>query len=232
MSRRLRWLIAVPVAALVLIVGGTWFYFHVIEGPAPKKFSLSSGSTATTAADAPAATGPFTLAGSWKPTSSSQVGYRVKETLFGQSNTAVGRTNAITGDLVVDGTTVSTATFTVDMTQVSSDRSQRDGQFRGRIMDVSSFPTATFKLVSPISLPADPADKAQLDFKATGELTLHGMTKSVTFSLKAQRNGSAIEVNGSIPITFADYNVDNPSGGPAQVGDNGELEFLIVFQHA
>ena len=58
------------------------------------------------------------------------------------------------------------------------------------------------------------------------------MTKSVTFSLKAQRNGSAIEVNGSIPITFADYNVDNPSGGPAQVGDNGELEFLIVFQHA
>src|SRR5436309_1759656 len=78
MSRRLRWLIAVPVAALVLIVGGTWFYFHVIEGPAPKKFSLSSGSTATTAADAPAATGPFTLAGSWKPTSSSQVGYRVK----------------------------------------------------------------------------------------------------------------------------------------------------------
>lgn len=33
----------------------------------------------------------------------------------------------------------------------------------------------------------------------------------------------------TIPITFADYGIDNPSAGPAQVGDEGELEFLLVL---
>jgi hypothetical protein len=32
-----------------------------------------------------------------------------------------------------------------------------------------------------------------------------------------------------VPITFSDYSIDNPSGGPASVGNTGELEFLLVF---
>jgi polyisoprenoid-binding protein YceI len=235
MSRRVRWLIGVPVAAVVLIVGGTWFYFHVIQGPAPKKLALSSDATPTTVAAASGTTapsGPFTLAGAWKPTSTSQLGYRIKEKILGQSNTAVGRTNAITGELVIDGTTVKTASFTVDMTKVSSDEDRRDRQFQGRIMDTSTFPTATFRLTSAITLPADPADKQPLSFKAAGDLTMHGVTKPVTFTLKAQRSGSTIEVNGEVPITFADYGIDNPSGGPATTEDHGLMEFLVIFQHA
>ena len=37
-------------------------------------------------------------------------------------------------------------------------------------------------------------------------------------------------VTGSIPIVFADYNIDNPSGGPAQTEDNGLLEFALNFE--
>jgi hypothetical protein len=37
---------------------------------------------------------------------------------------------------------------------------------------------------------------------------------------------------GSIPITFADWNISNPSGGPATTADNGTLEFQINFAHA
>ncbi|MCU1463976.1 MAG: hypothetical protein JWO37_4051 [Acidimicrobiales bacterium] len=234
MRRRTRWLIGIPVALVALVAGGTWFYIHVVEGPAPAKLSLNSSASVTTAAagSGTVAAGPFTLAGTWKPTPASQLGYRIKETLFGQSNTAVGRTNAISGDLVIDGATVKTASFSVDMTKVASDQHQRDGQFQGRIMHTSSFPTATFTLTSSIALPSDPGDKQQLSFNATGDLTMHGVTKAVSFTLKAQRNGNTIEVNGEIPVTFADYGIDNPSGGPASTADNGLLEFLVVFQHA
>ena len=34
-------------------------------------------------------------------------------------------------------------------------------------------------------------------------------------------------MEGQEPITFSDYNIDNPSGGPASVGDSGTLEFLL-----
>jgi len=30
-------------------------------------------------------------------------------------------------------------------------------------------------------------------------------------------------------VTFADYGIDDPSGGPASVGEDGELEVLLVF---
>jgi hypothetical protein len=77
-----RWLIAGIVVVLLLVVGGPFVYFQFIEGSAPKPFTLSKAK-ATTAA--------VPLAGTWTVTSGSQAGYRVQETLFGQSHTAVGR---------------------------------------------------------------------------------------------------------------------------------------------
>ncbi len=77
-----------------------------------------------------------------------------------------------------------------------------------------------------------PTDDRVVDAQATGDLTLHGVTKRVTFSLKAQRDGANIKVNGTIPIVFADYQIDNPSGGPATTEDHGVLEFLVVFEPA
>ncbi len=38
-----------------------------------------------------------------------------------------------------------------------------------------------------------------------------------------------IQVVGNTPITFADYDIGNPSGGPASVGNSGTLEFQLQF---
>jgi polyisoprenoid-binding protein YceI len=247
MTSKLKWIIGAVVLVVVAIPVGTFVYIHFIEGPAPAKLALSTdssgdsssttstggtsaGSATTAASSATASSGD--ISGSWTPTDASQVGYRVKETLFGQSATAVGRTNQVTGTMTINGTTVSAVDLTVDMNSVSSDRSQRDGQFRGRIMDTSTYPTATFKLTQPIQLATVPTDDSIISAKATGDLTMHGTTKSVTFDLKAQRKDGNINVNGEIPIVFADYGIDNPSGGPASVGDSGILEFLVVFTKA
>ena len=99
-------------------------------------------------------------------------------------------------------------------------------------MNTSQFPTATFALTSPIELTSVPANLVEINAKAAGKLTLHGTTKEITIDLKARRNGANLEINGTVPITFSDYGISNPSGGPASVGDSGEMEFLIILTRA
>jgi len=83
-------------------------------------------------------------------------------------------------------------------------------------MDTASFPTATFKLTSPIELgmTSTSANLKQITVKATGDLTLRGKTRSVTFDIVARRNGNTIETNGTIPVKFDDYGIPAPSFGP------------------
>lgn len=227
--RKVRWLVAAPVAVVALLAGGGWFYTHVVEGKAPDRLALSEASPSATSGAASAGGTAVAVAGTWTATGDSQVGYRVDEVLFGSHATAVGRTDKVTGSLTVAGTRVTAASFTVDMASVSSDRERRDGQYRDRIMQTGTYPTSSFTLTQPIDLGAVPASGATVTARATGKLTLHGQTKDVTFDLKARRTGTTVEVNGTIPVVFADWGIPDPSFGPAQVEDHGELEFLLVF---
>jgi len=228
LKRRWKWLLLlVPLALVVLVVGGTYIYIHFISpDPAPRlAFATSSSSDAGD----PSATAAGAIDGTWKVSDGSKVQYRVQEVLNGQDNEATGTSTGVTGSFVLAGTTISTGSFTVDMTSFHSGESQRDGQFNNRIMNTSKFQTATFELSSPIALTTIPDNLVEVTVPVTGKLTMHGTTKDSTFDLKARRNGAHIEVNGTVPITFSDYGINNPSGGPASVGNDGELEFLLVF---
>jgi polyisoprenoid-binding protein YceI len=226
-----QWLIGAGVVAVVLVVGGPFFYIHVIEGnaPAPLKLGAETGPSSTIASGVSGA--PVAIDGTWKVASGSVVGYRVNEVLFGQNNTAVGRTNSVTGSLTLQASLVRNASFTVDLTTVASDRSQRDNQFQGRIMDTSSFPTAIFTLTKPITLASPPANGSTFTAQATGNLTMHGTTKSVTFTVTGKVNRPTAQLNGSIPIVFADWNIPSPSFGPVSTDDHGTLEFLLNLTH-
>lgn len=216
----MKWVLVVVVALVLAGPVGAWVYFNVIQDDPPERLTLSPSKSAPASGD---------VSGSWKPTSASTVGYRVNEVAFGQKQAAVGRTNKVTGSMQIDGTTVSSVELVADLTSVSSDEDRRDNQFRGRIMNVSAFPTATFSLTEPITLSST---TGAVSPKATGKLTLRGTTRNVTFDLKAERRGAGIVVNGSIPITFAEWNIPNPSFGPISTEDHGELEFLVTFARA
>ncbi len=245
MRRLWKWALVAIVGVVVLIPVGTYVYIHFVEGKPPPPLTLASAGSAnqptisTPMASTTTAPGPTrstsqapTSRTTYRPTQASVVGYRIKETLFGQSTEAVGRTSSITGSMTLDGATVSTVELVVDMKSVKSDQSRRDSQFNSRIMETSRYPTATFRLTRPLTLSNVPSDSTVVNAKATGDLSLHGVTKSVTFDLSARRDGGKIKVNGTIPVVFADYRIDNPSGGPATTADNGLLEFLIVFEQA
>jgi polyisoprenoid-binding protein YceI len=235
-----RWLLVTVAALVVLAVAGPFVYIHFFDGNAPAALSLSpstsapaTGSTApvSTQTASTAASGPVT--GTWTVGSGSTAGYRVNEVLLGQSATAVGRTSTITGHLTIAGTAVTAGTFSVPMDTIHSDKSQRDGQFDGRIMDVAQYPTGTFTLTSPIDLAPLPASGVIKDYTAHGRLTLHGTTRAVTFTLTAELKGGHIEVAGDIPVLFSDYNIQNPSfAGFVTTQDHGLLEFLLILSRS
>lgn len=230
-SRPRRWaLLAVGAAAavVVLAVGGTFIYFHFISGPTPAPLSLKTSGPAGTGPSS--AAGSSSVAGSWSVGKGSVVGYRVQEVLFGQNHTAVGRTDAVSGHITINGTTVTAGSFTVQMATITSDASERDAQFRGRIMDTSAYPTGTLTLARPIALAPLPAIGVVRSYTASADLTLHGHTRQVTFPLTAERTANAFEISGSIPVLFADWDIPNPSfTGFVTTQNHGILEFLLRF---
>jgi polyisoprenoid-binding protein YceI len=173
------------------------------------------------------------VAGTWAVGSGSRVGYRVNETLAGQSHTAVGRSSSVTGSMTIKGHTVKTASFTVKMATIHTDSAQRDAQFDGRIMNVATYPDGTFTLTKPISLTPLPAAGTIKTYSATGTLTLHGKTVPVTFPVKAELSASSIEVQGSIPVLFSKWGIPNPSfTGFVTTQNHGIMEFLLDFRPA
>ena len=240
-----KWIVRLVVLAVVavgLVYGGILLWTKVIDPPEEKlstddlsavlaEPTTTVGSVSSESVTvAPVATeAPSGVDGTWTATDESTLGYRVKEVLGGVDTEGVGRTNVVTGSLVIDGTTVTATDFSVDVASITSDSSRRDGQFSGPIMDTATYPTATFVLTSPIELGAIPTDGEQITVEATGDLTLRGTTNSVTFSLTAEYANGRIGVFGNIPIVFADYGIPNPSNGFAVTGDDGLLEFVLVF---
>lgn len=65
---------------------------------------------------------------------------------------------------------------------------------------------------------------------ATGHLTLHGTTKSVTFDVQGTFKNGLIGVLGQIPVVFAGYDIPAPSTATVSTEDNGLLEFVLVLE--
>jgi polyisoprenoid-binding protein YceI len=97
-------------------------------------------------------------------------------------------------------------------------------------MNVANFPTSTFVLTAPIDFGAVPAEGGTVTASATGDLTLHGTTKSVTFDVQGTFKNGLIGVLGQIPVLFADYGIPNPSFATTTTEDNGLLEFVLVLE--
>lgn len=233
---RNRW-IATALVALAVIAGAGYVAFSALAGGGPAAVSLSAASEASCASsdtvkvsNGSAATGD--LDGAWKlKTGGSFVGYRVREQLaiLPAPNDAVGRTTAVDGELDVSGLEITKVDVTADLTQLTSDRSQRDERIHTIGLETDSFPEATFVLSDPIAFDAQPKDDHTVSAGAMGELTLHGVTNSVCVPVQATLNGDTIQVLGSVDVVFADYGMQAPNFGFVTTQDHGTIEFQLDF---
>ena len=245
---------ALLVVAMLVVAAGVAAWLLVLRGDNVTRLALPSANPAA-AASAPAGTSGATdpsgvapslatasgstidaaaIPGAWTIGADSLVGYRVRERLASLSadSDAVGRTDRITGSVTIaasgSGLTVSAAEFSVDMTTITSDRSMRDNRLRTDGIQTDSFPTSTFTLTAPVAVPAEATSGAQVDVTLHGDLTLHGVTKSVDIPARTQLSGGLIQIAGSLAFPFSDFGINPPNvGGFVTVEDNGTLEFLV-----
>ncbi len=207
-------------------------YVVVFAGSSPQKLALSSPTPSSSDAAATPASSPG--AGTWTVISGSQAGYRVREqrASLAAPCDAVGRTSTISGSLTLtqagSAYGVSTASFTVDVSTLTSDRAMRDRRIHQQGLESDRYPTATFQLSSPIALPAAAISGQVNHVSATGALTIHGVTKTVTIPIDAQLSDSQIPVVGSITFPFSEFGMTPPSiGGFVTVEDNATMEFKL-----
>lgn len=242
-ARRRLPLIIAAVVAVVGVAGGL-FWFFVIRDTAPEEFSITDAasglddtSDSTTDGSAEADAPLDTVEGSWSVTDDagpngapSQAGYRVNEELVDiGAKTVVGRTNDVVGALHIEGGTVTDAIFTVDMESVATDSARRDERYRAALQ-VDQFPTSRFELTEPIDLGELPPKGEHVTVAAVGELTVHGVTRSVEATLDATLSGSTLVIVGSIPVTFSEYDIEKPSAAiVVSLEDTGVIEFQLYL---
>lgn len=223
--------ISVVAGVVVLGVAGAiaapYVYRDLIAAPADAVPSVAL----TTDPDAKTTIDTSDLTGDWTVGASSFAGYRVDEVLNGVNVTVTGRTSDVSGSLAVDKLTLTAATVTVKVATIATDEPNRDDYFRDTALQTDQYPEATFVLSEPVSVQQPTAGTAQT-VKATGTLTLHGVSKTVTADLQLGLNGDGGQLSGSIPITFADYGVTAPSLGFVTVEKTGSVEFLLNLQKA
>ncbi len=225
LPRWARWVITAAVVLLAAAVIAPLVLAALSRAPEDFVSSRALGDGTVAAAD---------LEGRWEVADGSQVGYRVGERIGLATLEAVGRTDAVTGEFSVEDGVLTEAEFVVDMTTFTSDRSQRDDQFNGRIMDVETFPESRFTLTEAAEVP-DSTDVATMDpFVVIGDLTLRGTTMPVTFDLYAATDEGRLRLTGSTVIVFSEWGIPNPSLPAAMIftDSDGILEFDLVLAPA
>jgi polyisoprenoid-binding protein YceI len=240
------------------IAAGGLFYLFGRSTPAAVSLTAASSPAATASASASAtesaaatataegttdgtATGDLsgtwtvnTSIGSFADFTSSFVGYRVEEELANVgAATAVGRTPSVSGTLVLNGTTITGVSIEADLSTLQSDNDMRDGQLRRQALETSTYPKATFVLTQPIELDGLPADGQTISITATGDLTIHGVTRSVEIPLEAKLSDGVVTVVGSTTIRFADYGMSSPQSMMVlSIADEGVMELQLQFTKA
>lgn len=145
---------------------------------------------------------------------------------------AVGETSDVTGSIVfnADGTVDSSAsTITVDLTTLHSDEDRRDRYLRGRSLQSDTFPKAEFVVRETPGLPWPlPAD-GEVNFQIVGDMTLHGVTRPLTWDATANFSGNIVSGQAQTNFTFEEFNMDKPSVSVIlSVDDDIRLELDFV----
>ncbi|HEX5825398.1 MAG TPA: YceI family protein [Candidatus Limnocylindrales bacterium] len=252
---RPRILVALVILLFAGGVGAYIAYDQVLSGDsaAPLAFPSASAAagasgtasagpiaSAATSADPAAATAPTSdgiVSGTWTVTTGTEAGYRVRERLanLDAESDAIGRTKDVTGSITLTSegstTTLTAGTIEVNTTTITSDKNMRDNRLRREGLQTDTFPTASFTLTKPVEVPAAALAGTATDVTLVGDLTLHGVTKSVEIPAQAKLADGTVQVLGSIGFPLADYDITAPNIGGfiVSIADQGTLEFVAVF---
>lgn len=167
-----------------------------------------------------------------------QAQFAVREQLAGLDfpNDAVGTTTAVSGALVIlpDGQLIEgESRFVVDLATLKTDSSRRDGYIQRNTLETGTYPEAIFVPTAAAGLPTDLPTSGPVAFQLSGDLTVHGVTRPVTWDVAGEVAGQAFSGTATTSITFTDFGMTLPRVGPVLSVDDLirlELAFTLLAQ--
>lgn len=167
--------------------------------------------------------------------------YKVAERLVGVDfgTDAVGTTEGVTGTIVVkaDGSIdASQSKITVDLRTLKSDQALRDLYLQSSVLQTAKFPMLEFVPKRAVGMPfplplGSPIPNTKIvmpqaaGFKFIGDMTLHGVTKEVTWSLVSTISADAVAGRATTTVSFATFGLTKPAVPLlASVEDSIQLE--------
>jgi polyisoprenoid-binding protein YceI len=168
----------------------------------------------------------------------SSASYRVTEQLVGINfpNDAVGTTPTVTGTLVIasDGSITAGSKLTIDLRNLKSDQDQRDGYVRNRVLETDKFPYAEFVPTKLQGVPVLIPTQGQVGFQLTGNMTVHGVTKEVTFQgIATFGRDSTVAGRAKTGFNFGTFGLAKPTiARLMSVEDKIDLEVVFRFKRS
>jgi polyisoprenoid-binding protein YceI len=168
------------------------------------------------ASGAPATQGAVTLV---LDASASKASYHAQEQLAGRNlpSEAVGTSNAVSGTVTLnpDGSVAADQSqIKVDLSKLTSDESRRDNYIKGSTLQISTFPMATFTPRQVQGLPTPLPTSGQATFALSGDLTVHGVTRPVTWQVTAQFDPTLVSGSATTNVNISDFGMTPPKAGP------------------
>jgi polyisoprenoid-binding protein YceI len=191
--------------------------------------------TATASATTAATTAPQANAITWTVDAASKANVRVREQLvrLPAPNDAIITITGAQGTFTMnpDGTFASGSKISVDMTTITTDDRQRTDSIRRDPLEVTRFPTSELVPTKTSGLTLPLARSGDFTFQLTGDLTLHGVTKTVTFDVKATRSDGKLTATATANPSwkFGDFGMQPPTSfSVLSIVDEIRMEFELV----
>jgi len=204
--------------------------------------ALSCGGAASVAVDpttaapttaAPATAAPTVAGLAWTVSDKSKATVKVREQLaaFPAPSDAVLVATGAKGSfgLNADGTCATGSQISFDVTSLTSDQSLRDSFVKQSVLNTRQFPTATLVPTATTGLSVPLAASGHFTFKLAGKLTIHGVTKDVTFDVDATRTGGALTATATLNPTFKfeDFGMQQPAAPGRVISVVDEIKLTI-----
>lgn len=167
--------------------------------------------------------------------SESPVTYRVGEVFFdkgNQFNVAVGTTNAVQGEVLIDRVNPRRSrvgAITVDISQFTSDRPRRDNAIRTDWLESQRYPMAVFTPTGIEGLPDTYTPGQEIPVQISGTLKIREVTRPSTFAVKLRLDGNTLTGEATTMILMTDFGFEPPSIlGILKAQNEVKLEFHFV----
>lgn len=165
--------------------------------------------------------------------SESKAEFRIDEVLRDKPFTAIGTTNQIAGDIIFTGeatSPISFSTIKINARTFKTDSENRDGA-TARFILKSEDPSNEFITFTPTStsVPESIVAGGEVTGTVSGNLTISGVTKPATFTLKLKQSSDTISGTAITTLKRSDFDLKIPNVPfVASVKDTFDVSATIV----